>query len=385
MDAIFSDHCDGVDPQALPTKIITPVPELDSEQTAFAKKSWQMSSSSSYLDKIVFPTQAQVDPEIRTVAIKPEPTTVFTSYDVLLAPSSSSPSSNRKDLEYTLINHVGNRRFLVLLRIYRQRYIEADEQGDQVECLRIMFDIIKTIRQQCQPNGRFFQFQQVTGRNQWFEIDELTTLIRIVRDQLTKNVSSSADADGERAVKRARTATAETCCQVVAKMTFPHELSRVDKPMPFDVICNSNWLSLQANSNHVGNNRLQVILDMRQAQFFEASTREERNIIVNGIVSAIIDDSASQFLSLHASSGSYTQLSREAAAMCVENALHSKSATLIPHVQKSHSSEASRLLSRHRNKRVIDGVERRHNDLMNKISIPGISNMNRVTYNPRAA
>ena len=214
-----------------------------------------------------------------------------------------------------------------------------------------------------------------------FEIDEVATLVRIVRGQLTKNVRSSAD--GERAgnVKRAR--TAEMCCQVVAKKTFPHELSRVDKPKPFEVICNSTWLSLKANDNHVGNNRLQVILDMRREKFDEASTQEERNMIVNEIVSAIIDDSASQFLSLHASSGQYTPLSQECAAMCVKNTLDSKLA--ISYGQVTCSSEASELVSRYNRKRLLDGVERRINVSMDKIKILDMSEMDRVTYSSKAA
>ena len=364
------DNQDGFAPQASSlADIITPEPE--SEPTALAKKSWHVSSSSSsssHLEKIVLPIHVA---PMKVVTIEPEPT-VFTSYDVLLAPSSSSPSSNsnHKESEYTLINHVGSRRFLVFLGIYRQRYIDADERGDHAVCLRIVLDIIKTIRQQCQPNGRFLQ--QGSDRNEWFEIGEVATLVCIVSDQLTKNVCSLAG--GERAAKRAK--RTEMSCEGAAKKTFPHELSQaqVDKAKPFDVICNSTLLSLQANSNHVGNNRLQVLLDIRRKQFDEASTHEERNSIVNEIVTAIIDDSGSQFLSLHASSGHYTPLSREAAAMCVKNAMYCKPA--VPHVQKSYSSEASRLLSRHHKKHVIKGVERRHNDMMKEISmIPGICDM----------
>ncbi|KAL7499483.1 hypothetical protein ACHAWT_007764 [Skeletonema menzelii] len=371
LDAIFSPDDlhdeDEVGPQTSPTKFVTPVPD----PIALAKDMRHMSSRSSHLEKIVLPTQVA---PIKVVAVEPEPT-VFTSYDVLLAPSSSSLLSNCKDSEYTLINHVGNRRFLVLLYTYCARYIDADEHGDHVECLRIVLEIIKTIRLQCQPNGRFLQ---LVNRNQWFEIDELATLVRIVRAQLTntKNVCSSAD--GERAAKRAR--TAEMSVQGEPKKRFLHEL-RVVKPKPFDVICNSHCLSLQSNTNHAGNNRLQVILDMRREQFDEASTQEERNMLVNDVVSAIVDASASQFLSLHASSGQYTPLSRQCAAMCVKNAFYSKPAIL--YGQVSCSSEASELVSRYNRKRLLGGVERRINVSMDKIL--DICDIERVAYNSKAA
>ena len=302
-------------------------------------------------------------------APKSEPT-VLTNYDVLFAfafaPHFSSPSPDHKDSEYTLINHVGNRRFLVLINIYRPRYIAAYEQDDQVECMRIVLEIIKTIRQQCEPNGRFLQ--QDANSNQWLEIDEVAILVRIVEGELTKHFHSSED--GERTLKRARTSTVtlalenffEPFYQEVAKKKFSRDGSRVSKPKPFDVICNSKWLSLQENANHVGNNRLQVILDMR-FKSFESSSHKDRNIIVQDIVSAIIDDSSSQFLSLHVGSGTYMPLSRETAAICIKNALDSKLPTTATDVQKTFSSEANQLVSRYHKKRFLGEVERRNNSV----------------------
>lgn len=51
---------------------------------------------------------------------------------------------------------------------------------------------------------------------------------------------------------------------------------KVDKPKPFDVICSGNSITSVTNANHVGNNRFQVILDMR-IRDFEASSQEKRN------------------------------------------------------------------------------------------------------------
>ena len=338
---MFASHLDdanvnhqeheGVVPQAPPTTIMIP-----SEPSSSPKNVFQVSPSSSHPDlhELVLPTQVTPVPN-GVAAMEPSPT-LFTNYDVLLVPSSSSPTSLHMDSDYTLIDHVGNRTFLVILNIYRQSFLEADEQDDEVECLRIVLEIIKTFRQQCQFKGRFLRLEPGVNGNLWFMIDDVPTLVRIIKDQLMNGP-----------VKRAH--TAEMSCQVVAKKTFPQELTKVDTPKPFDVICNSSWL-LDTNSNHVGNNRLQVILDMRQKQFDEASTQEEKSKIVDEIVSVIIDDSASQFLSLHTSSGHYTPLSRGGAAMCVMNALGSK-----------RFLEGNQLLSRHKKRRKMDGVVKRRN------------------------
>ena len=358
-------------------QVVTVAPRASPELIAFAKDKWH--TPSRHLDeKIVLPDRVVYN----IITPKPKPT-AFTNYDILFAPPSSSSSPDRKDQEYTLVNHVGNRRFLVLLNIYRPRYAAADEQDDEVECMRIVLEIIKTVRQVCAPHGRFLQ--QDANSNQWFEIDDVATLIRIVERELTRNFCSSEDE--ERPVKRARTTTLnnfELFCEVVArtgvvaKKNFPRDGSQVDKPKPFDVICNSNWISLQENADHVGNNRLQVILDMRLKNF-KASSQEDRKRIINDIVSAIIDDSGSHFLSLHVSSGQYMPLSRESAAMCIKNALDGKLA--ITDQQKPCSSEANLLVSRNYKKRLFDKVERRNNVLMHKIPIHPM----RLSYNPKAA
>lgn len=329
------------------------------EPLAFPKRSDWHKPPSTFFDEIAKHDQDAHEIKIATPEPEhepepePEPSepTVLTNYDVLFATPFFSTSPHRKDSEYTLINHVGNRRFLVLINIYRPRYIAAAEQDDQGECLRIVLEIIKTIRQQCEPNGRFLQ--QDANSTQWLEIDEVAILVRIVAGELTKFFHSSEDR--EQPAKRARTGIENSFGpryqEAAKKKKFPHEGSLVGKPKPFDVICNITSLSLQENANHVGNNRLQVIMDIRFNDF-QSSTHEDRNIIVQDIVNSIIDDSSSQFLSVHVSSGTYMPLSRETAAMCIKNALDSKLVI---------SSEADQLVSRYYKKRLLGEVERRNN------------------------
>jgi hypothetical protein len=349
---------------------------------------------SGHFDEIV---SGQVRAALQTaVAPEPEPTTLahndwralsshfddetmgtpkpiaFTNYDVLFAPtSSSSPDDGDKVPKYTLINHVGNRRFLVLLNIYRQRYFEADEQGDEAECKRIALEI-KTVRLQCVPQGRFLQQD---AKNQWHEIRELASLVSIVEGEITKNVCSSKH--GERPAKRARTASSidfELPCQAATKK-FPKALSLVHEPKPFDVICESDSITSKASAHHVGNSRFQVMLDMR-IKDFEASCQEKRNMIAHDIVSTIIDDSSSQFLLLDGSSGLYVPLSRESAVVLTKNALNSK--LVVAEKQKACNSEASQLVSRYYRNRVLDDAERQNNVIMQQLPM-------KVTRYPMAA
>jgi hypothetical protein len=151
----------------------------------------------------------------------------FTNYDVLFAPpSSSSLDDGDKVPKYTLINHVGNRRFLVLLNINRPRYFDADEQGDEAECERIALEIIKTVRQQCVPRGRFLQQD---AENQWREINEVASLVSIVEGEITKNVPSSKNR--ELPAKRAHPTTSnnlEIPFQAATKK-FPKEFAEANQ------------------------------------------------------------------------------------------------------------------------------------------------------------
>jgi hypothetical protein len=137
---------------------------------------------------------------------------------------------------------------LVLLDIYRQRYFEADEQGDEAECKRIALEIIKTVRLQCVPQGRFLQQD---ARDQWHEMNELVSFVSIVEGEIIKNACSSKH--GERPAKRAHTSASidiELPSQAAIKK-IPRELYLVDEPKPFDVICESDLITFKANAHHM--------------------------------------------------------------------------------------------------------------------------------------
>ena len=48
-------------------------------------------------------------------------------------------------------------RFLVLLSLFRQRYLQADEHGDEEECKCIAQELMDTVTRKCVPNGRFYE------------------------------------------------------------------------------------------------------------------------------------------------------------------------------------------------------------------------------------
>ncbi len=294
----------------------------------------------------------------------------FTNYDVLFAAAHSSTSSIGNQCQaspYTLIDHshIGNRRFIVLLSIYRPRYREAAKKGDEAKCKRIALEIIKTVRQQC--SGRFFRQDDVHGP--WHQIEDddpsLATAVQCTMKVKSMKLKTSSDIDVvERPSKKARCSRTSSldllCNAAMKKVPAPNEkISFVSKPKPFDVICSSNQSTLKENANHVGNNRLQVILDMR-TKTYEASTQEKRSEIIKEVVKSIIDDSSSQFLSEveDASSEKYLPLSRDKAAICIKNALNSK--FLVDLEPKICGSEAIKLVRRRNKKRALDKIERRN-------------------------
>ena len=325
----------------------------------------------------------------------PEPV-AFTNYDVIFGNSGSNKVPNKK---YTLTDDqvVGNRRFMVLLAIYRPRYLQAAEKGNEDECKRIALEIINTVCQQCSPQGRFFHHDDVND-DTWHQIEDESTLVTAVQCAI-KDVPSliaappAADVVVERPSKRVRSSL-DLLCQAASKK-LPSEPVYVSTPKPFDVICSTNQVTLKANANHVGNNRLQVILDIR-LKAYESSSQDKRSTIVNDVVTTIIDDSSSQFLAAvdngdggASENKKYLPLSRENAAICIKTALDSKLMVVVPGVQSpTCGSEANQLVNRYYKKRALDKIERRRNKVFmdgDGIGRIPIAAPVRVTHFPKAA
>lgn len=55
-------------------------------------------------------------------------------------------------------SYVGNRRFEIMLQIYRKQFSHAMERGDERSCLNILVNIVDTICHKVIPNGRFLEY-----------------------------------------------------------------------------------------------------------------------------------------------------------------------------------------------------------------------------------
>ena len=74
------------------------------------------------------------------------------TYDVLLR----KHKNNHVEI-MSFGNHIGNRRFQILLEIHRLSYNTAMQENDTSKCDRILHSIAHTICHNCIPNGRFFE------------------------------------------------------------------------------------------------------------------------------------------------------------------------------------------------------------------------------------
>jgi hypothetical protein len=243
---------------------------------------------------------------------EPEPI-AFSNYDVLFTESpSSSKTKAKRDSDdgcFLTTDHAGNYRFLVLISLHRQRYLDAVERSDVAECESIALEIIHTVRFKCAPNGRFF-YRDLKS-NRWLKIDDDDTILVGFVQRAIKNVFLESKV--ERPPKRVRVSTSSF--NLLRDRAEPV----ASTPNSFDVICNGDG-TLKADAHHVGNARLQVILDMRVKTFMASKEQKQKESIAQDIVSAIVDDSSSRFL-FEDKSGHFMHLSRKSAATGVMNAL----------------------------------------------------------------
>ena len=55
-------------------------------------------------------------------------------------------------------SHVGNRRFVVMLQIYRKQFLQELKKGNEEECRKILVNIVQTVCHKIIPNGRFLEY-----------------------------------------------------------------------------------------------------------------------------------------------------------------------------------------------------------------------------------
>jgi hypothetical protein len=240
-------------------------------------------------------------------------------------------------------NQVGNMRFLVLLSLFRQKYLKAAERGDKEECESIAQELMDTVTRKCVPKGRFYeQLRDV----EWKALElSPTAAVAFIRGALQEGLHS---VEGYQKV----------ACPRPASMGSGVSLDDEDKAVAmlnrFDVICDADSLQIKEDCCHTGNNRLKVMLTMR-VECYKKSNLARKQEIVAEVVTSITDDACSKFLRADEPSGLFKSLSRVAAAVCVRNSLD---AFAYGDERRIRNSEVKMLMARRKKKAVLGRIER---------------------------
>jgi hypothetical protein len=109
--------------------------------------------------------------------IMQDPSETFSKYDVLVEPPIPGLSSGYSLAKHR--DHVGNRRFQVLLAMNQQSYETARMRGNFEECDRVVSALVDVICNQVVPRGRFLEStcaaMSITNReDRWTNMEERT-------------------------------------------------------------------------------------------------------------------------------------------------------------------------------------------------------------------
>jgi len=265
-----------------------------------------------------------------------------------------SPNANGEPLRFAPGNHVGNQRFLVLLSLFRQRYLQADLFGHEYDCISIAQEVLETVCHKCVPNGRFFE---KVYDNRWKQ-SRPAILIDVIMNALKNDPIDTHSL--EKIPKRVcwRSKGFEFPCKRTPPTSFESD-EYVAVPNPVDVVCEVNGLSrlhMATGHQHTGNNRLKILFDIRKKRY-EISDEEGRQRIAEELVSSIIDDASSHFLLFDKLSGVYKQVSRESAIDCVQIALD---VAISGEERRFRQSEVEKLVQHKHKKAILDQLENRN-------------------------
>ena len=283
----------------------------------------------------------------------------FSNYDVLLMSSSTEGV-----VRFAPGNHVGNQRFRVLLSLHRSRYLQADKIGDDDVCTKIAEEVLDLVCNKCIPNGRFFEQVDTDDGSSWKELDVNLSTIELIKQALKNEptpTTSPLMTSSSKLRRRRRTYGSIVSEDSEGETT-------ITKPDRFDVICESNGQHLKFGSEHTGNYRLKVLLDMRlssSSSSWSMSNPSKKEQAAHDIVSSIIDASSSRFLRVkNNEQEGYAIMSREMAVECITNTLSQMSYGKIIKKQQQqpivqHESEVEMLLRRKRKKDTLEQCAKR--------------------------
>jgi len=227
----------------------------------------------------------------------------ITNYDVLIDAS--------EDDSFRLLNdqHVGNRRFEVVLNIHREEYQNGSLNQDNDEMERIVGKIVDIVCHKCVPNGRFLEkvdFGVSEGEeDDFFDLGE-GQLARMRLHQALggkaptleaySNQRDETVADSSASKRRRRGSYARLRRSISESMLFHSSIQEEDAlkavlddddddseapviiPHLMDIIFTESKKSL-ATTGMPGNNRFQISLNMESQRFVNSSPDERREIL----------------------------------------------------------------------------------------------------------
>jgi len=291
------------------------------------------------------------------------PPTKLNNYDVIL--------HHHTDTEPLQVargtRHVGNGRFRIMMEsLFRQRYLQAELFGDDEECISIAQEVIDTVCFQCSPNGRFFVLQKDCKTLQQIPCNS-PLILGMIQNALQKYPVEERRADVLFSPPKKRQTTAEyppsrgkSGLELLSRAASSKELltqELVDTPSRFDVVCTARGIS--HDRQFTGNNRLKVMFTLRSD--YNSSTQEERQLIVESMVSSVMDDAGGKFLQIDKESSKYKVLSRSCAATCIRKALDSsnRKGSTSEKNKKHRDAELKKLMQRKQRKDILDKLAKK--------------------------
>jgi len=285
----------------------------------------------------------------KTMADSSIPKIEIGNYDVLV--------QKVEDSKYKLYEdghvHVGNNRFHVLLNMHRGDFdAQFDKSQDTTTTVEKIIEIITT---HCKPNGRFLVLDN--NDHSW-KLLQQNDIIGFVRDTLTESRTNKDDNlkkppplpqspkdDGYKKRRRRSSLLRRSVSESVIPFrrniedrkknvrterrpsfwnSIRHRKSLIiQNPEPLDVLFENNYCLQEAN-NHVGNNRLQVLMDVQKDKYTQAAMEDQQSMIQD-LIKTVTHFWGGRFL-VQKENG-YEVMNDDRAEMALQHVLSNKNTT----------------------------------------------------------
>ena len=92
---------------------------------------------------------------------------------------STQSSKYRAGFELDFEKYPGNNRFYIFISMYRRQYMDLNSQGDEAGCDEIERRIVSIICDECNPPGKFIEYDPFDFCNNWKQIDREDAVRRV--------------------------------------------------------------------------------------------------------------------------------------------------------------------------------------------------------------